>query len=66
MKKEITAETLIVEALKINPKAADILMSHGMHCLGCAMAHGESIGEAVGVHDIELAVILKQLNEKND
>ena len=33
----------------INPNSAEILQSVGMHCLGCAMAHGETIEEAVFV-----------------
>jgi hybrid cluster-associated redox disulfide protein len=32
---------------------ADILMNAGMHCLGCAMAHGESIEQACAVHGID-------------
>ena len=38
-------------------------MSYGMHCLGCAMAHGESIGEAVSVHGKDLDELLEKLNE---
>ena len=44
---KITKDTLIVDCLKINPNSAEILQAVGMHCLGCAMAHGETIEEAV-------------------
>ena len=47
---KITKDTLIMDCLKINPNSAEILQSVGMHCLGCAMAHGETIEEAVFVH----------------
>ena len=60
--KKITADTLIFEALEINPNAAEILMAHGMHCLGCALAHGETVGEAVGVHGVDLDKVLEELN----
>jgi hybrid cluster-associated redox disulfide protein len=60
---KITADTLIMEALEINPKAADILMSYGMHCLGCALSHGETVGEAAGVHGADLDSMLKELND---
>lgn len=63
MAEKITENTLIFDALQINPKAADILMAHGMHCLGCALAHGETVGEAVGVHGVDLENILKELND---
>ena len=60
---KITADTLIVDCLKLNPNSAEILMGYGMHCLGCAMAHGESIGEAVSVHGKDLDELLEKLNE---
>ena len=60
---KITADTLIVDCLKLNPDSAQILMSYGLHCLGCAMAHGESIGEAVSVHGKDLDELLEKLNE---
>ncbi len=60
---KITADTLIVDCLKYNPDSASILMSYGMHCLGCAMAHGETIGEAVNVHGNDLEELLEKLNE---
>lgn len=60
---KITADTLIVDCLEINPNAAEILLSTGMHCLGCAMAHGETIAEAVAVHGEDLDALLAKLNE---
>ena len=60
---KITADTLIVDCLKLNPDSAQILMSYGMHCLGCAMAHGETIAEAVAVHGEDLEQLLAKLNE---
>ena len=60
---KITKDTLIVDCLKINPKSAEILQSVGMRCLGCAMAHGETIEEAVFVHGNDLEALLAKLNE---
>ncbi len=60
---KITAETLIAECLELNPNAAEILMQAGMHCFGCALAHGETIAEAVSVHGQDLEELLKKLNE---
>lgn len=61
-KKVITEDTLIMDAVEINPDAADILMGYGMHCLGCAIAHGETIGEAAQVHGIDVSELLHSLN----
>ena len=60
---KITENTTIFEALEINPNAGEILMQHGMHCLGCALAHGETVGEAVGVHGADLEEVLAKLND---
>lgn len=59
---KITADTLIAECLEINPDSAEILMEAGMHCFGCAMAHGETIAEAVAVHGEDLDKLLAKLN----
>ena len=37
---EITKNTTIGEALRINPGIAPVLMEIGMHCLGCPSAQG--------------------------
>ena len=66
MEKKITANTKIFDALEINPNAGEILMSYGMHCLGCALAHGETVGEAASVHNADLAQMLEDLNDFED
>ena len=63
MEKKITENATIFDALEINPKAGEILMAHGMHCLGCALAHGETVGEAAGVRGADLAKMLEELND---
>ena len=60
---KITTDTLIADCLKINPDSAEILQAVGMHCLGCAMAHGETIEQAVFVHGNDLDALLNKLNE---
>ena len=60
---KITADTLIADCLELNPNAAEILLSAGMHCFGCALAHGETVAEAVSVHGNDLDELLAKLNE---
>ncbi len=60
---KITENTLIADVLELNPNAADILLEAGMHCFGCALAHGETIAEAVAVHGEDLDALLAKLNE---
>ena len=60
---KITENTLIADVLELNPNATDILLEAGMHCLGCALAHGETIAEAVAAHGEDLDALLAKLNE---
>ena len=60
--KIITKDMTIAEALRVKPAAAQVFMSHGMHCLGCATAAGETIAQAAVVHGIDLDGLLTQLN----
>lgn len=60
---KITKDTLIADCLNINPNSAEILQAFGMHCLGCAVAHQETIEEAVFVHGNDLDKLLEKLNE---
>lgn len=60
---KITKDTLIVDCLKINPDSAEILGAVGMHCIGCALAHNETIEQAVFVHGNDLDALLEKLNE---
>lgn len=60
---KITKDTLIAECLELNPNSAEILLEAGMHCFGCAMAHGETIEQAVAVHGEDLEKLLSRLNE---
>lgn len=61
-KKIITGDMLIMEVVEANENAPEILLSFGMHCLGCAIAHGETVAEAAAVHGIDLDVLLNALN----
>ena len=59
---KITKDTLIIDLVQANPNAAEILFAHGMHCLGCAMAHGETIEQATNAHGEDLEQLLAELN----
>ncbi|WP_081923225.1 hydroxylamine reductase [Clostridium amazonitimonense] len=59
----ITRETLIGDALKINPKAAEILMGKGLGCIGCPSSQMESLEDAADIHGISIEELVKALNE---
>ena len=60
---KISRDTLISEALKMNPKAAEILMRHGMGCLGCPSSQMETLEQAAEIHGINLQSLLEELNK---
>ncbi|MFH1683748.1 MAG: DUF1858 domain-containing protein [Candidatus Margulisiibacteriota bacterium] len=61
--KKLTKEMTVAEALKLAPQIAPVLMSNGMHCLGCVIAQGETIAQAAEVHGLDPDLLLKELNE---
>ncbi len=62
---KITGDMLISDAIRQgNAQAiAEVLYEMGMHCLGCAFARGETVGEAAKVHNFDVEVLLAKLNE---
>ncbi|MCT8978148.1 DUF1858 domain-containing protein [Clostridium sp. CX1] len=61
---KITGSTLIGEVLRMSDKAAEILMNHGMGCVGCPSSQAESIEQAVAIHGISLDALLADLNKE--
>ena len=61
--KEATKDMLITEIIEMDEGTADILMNAGMHCIGCMMAHGETIEQACMVHGIDPDELIDSINE---
>ena len=59
----ITKDMTIGELLDVDINIAPILMSAGMHCIGCPASQGETLEEAAMVHGIDASVIEAQINE---
>jgi len=59
---QFSRETIIADILKTAPDAAPLFMAIGMHCLGCAMASGETLGQACEVHGVDADEMLSKLN----
>ncbi|MGE5557038.1 MAG: DUF1858 domain-containing protein [Bacillota bacterium] len=59
---KITAEWTIGEIIRIYPGAEQILACHGLRCLGCPAADGESLLTAAVSHGLSLDGILAELN----
>lgn len=50
---EISRDTMISEILSNAPEAMPVFQNIGMHCLGCAMASGETLEQACLAHDVD-------------
>ena len=66
MKEYITPETTIAEAVKKHPVTADIMMSHGLHCVGCHVSGIESIRQGAMGHgrmdEEDVQELIKEMN----
>ena len=60
----VTGETLIGEIVTLYPEATEILLSIGMHCLGCPASRAESLSEACAVHGLPAQLVVDDINEK--
>ena len=58
---QINKDTIIADILNVAPNAAPLFQSIGMHCLGCAMASGETLGEACAAHGVDADEFLTKL-----
>ena len=58
---EIQRETLIGEIVQNCPEALPVFQAIGMHCMGCAMASGETVEEACAVHGVDPDEFLQAL-----
>ncbi len=58
----VTKDTIIGDVVIADPGIAPLLMSAGLHCLGCVLATGETIEEACYVHGIDVETLVADIN----
>ena len=61
---EVTEKTLIGEIVMNHPEAVEVLLSIGMHCLGCPASRMESLEEACMVHGLEAGPVVEAINAR--
>ena len=59
---QVTKDTIIMDALKMDPGTAEFFLAIGMHCLGCPSASGESIEQACMVHGVDADELVDKIN----
>ena len=60
----VTGETLVGEIVTQYPEAVEILLSIGMHCLGCPASRAESLADACAVHGMDPDRVVDAINRK--
>ena len=60
----VNGKTLIGEIVTRYPEAIEILLSIGMHCLGCPASRAESLEDACAVHGMPVDRVLEAVNAK--
>ena len=64
MTEYVNNNTLVGEIVNQYPETVEVLLSAGMHCLGCPASQAESISDACMVHGIDAEPIIEALNKK--
>ncbi len=59
---QVTKDTIILDALQLDPGTAQFFLEIGMHCLGCPSASGESIEQAAAVHGVDADALVEKIN----
>ncbi len=58
----ITKDTKIAELISKYPAAIEVLQENGVGCVGCFMAHAETIGQGLSAHGLDADALIKQMN----
>jgi hybrid cluster-associated redox disulfide protein len=58
----ITGEEPIGDVLKQYPQTLRVFLSHGLMCVGCAVARFENIRDGATAHGINVEALINDLN----
>lgn len=59
----ITADMTIGSVLQEYPESLKVFLTHGLMCVGCAVARFENIREGATAHGIDIDALIRDLNE---
>ena len=59
----ITKDMSIADIVREHPETVPVFMSHGLGCIGCAIAQFETLEEGAMVHGIDVEKLLVDLNK---
>ncbi len=59
----ITEDMLIGALVMWYPQTAQVFRKYNMGCIGCHTAQGETIAQGAAVHGVDVAELLRELND---
>ena len=59
----ISKDMLIREIVSKYPETIEVFLNHNMHCIGCAVAHIETLAQGAEAHGIDIDKMVKDLNK---
>ena len=59
----VTKDMNIMEVVEKYPIAVEVFQRHGLGCVGCMIASGETLGEGIEAHGLDAEVIISEINE---
>ncbi len=62
----ISRDMTLGDLVEKYPKAAEVMLRHGLHCIGCHMAAMETVEQGAAAHSItgkDLEDLLKEMNK---
>ena len=63
-KQPIKKNMLIGDLVKKHPGSVEIMLEHGLHCVGCSVATWETLEQGAASHGIDADKLVKELNKK--
>lgn len=61
--KKITKDMPIGEIISKYPETVEVMMNHGLHCVGCAAAHFENLSQGCEAHGIDADKLVEEMNK---
>jgi hybrid cluster-associated redox disulfide protein len=65
-KNEVNLSTPIGEVLKKHPKAAQLMLKYGLHCIGCHVSAFETVEQGCIAHGLSNEQVKNLVEEIND
>lgn len=62
----ISPDMKIIDLVNEYPEAISILQKHGIGCMGCMLAHSETIAEGLAAHGMDVEAVLKEIEAASE